>query len=132
MIRRIANEDPDESTDNDKKDEKSPEDDEKRGQYVKFWNEFGKSIKLGIIEDATNRNRLAKLLRFESTKSDGKLTSLDQYISRMRARQKDIFYITGNSKEQLEKSPFLERLKKKNYEVQFEICCFLRVAFGLL
>ncbi|KAE8715560.1 Endoplasmin-like protein [Hibiscus syriacus] len=102
MIRKIAEEDPDESS-----------------QYTKFWNEFGKSIKLGIIEDATNRNRLAKLLRFESTKSDGKLTSLDQYISRMKSGQKDIFYITGTSKEQLEKSPFLERLKKKNYEVIF-------------
>lgn len=45
--------------------EKSGDDDEKKGQYAKFWNEFGKSIKLGIIEDATNRNRLAKLLRFE-------------------------------------------------------------------
>ncbi|GAY42898.1 hypothetical protein CUMW_070490 [Citrus unshiu] len=54
-----------------------------------------------------------------STKSDGKLTSLDQYISRMKAGQKDIFYITGANKEQLEKSPFLERLKKKNYEVIF-------------
>lgn len=52
-----------------------------------------------------------------STMSDGKLTSLDQYISRMKSGQKDIFYITGTSKEQLEKSPFLERLKKKNYEV---------------
>ncbi|XP_024030256.1 endoplasmin homolog [Morus notabilis] len=120
MIRKLADEDPDESNDKDKKDvEKSSDDDEKRGQYTKFWNEFGKSIKLGIIEDATNRNRLAKLLRFESTKSDGKLTSLDQYISRMKSGQKDIFYITGNSKEQLEKSPFLERLKKKNYEVIF-------------
>ncbi|KAE8659853.1 Endoplasmin-like protein [Hibiscus syriacus] len=99
--------------------EKSGDDDEKKGQYTKFWNEFGKSIKLGIIEDATNRNRLAKLLRFESTKSDSKLTSLDQYISRMKSGQKDIFYITGTSKEQLEKSPFLERLKKKNYEVIF-------------
>lgn len=118
MIRKLAEEDPDESNDKDKKDvEKSSDDDEKRGQYTKFWNEFGKSIKLGIIEDATNRNRLAKLLRFESTKSDGKLTSLDQYISRMKSGQKDIFYITGTSKEQLEKSPFLERLKKKNYEV---------------
>ncbi|KAI9113279.1 hypothetical protein K1719_015804 [Acacia pycnantha] len=119
MIRRIADEDPDESTNEDKKDEKSPDNDDKRGQYAKFWNEFGKSVKLGIIEDATNRNRLAKLLRFESTKSDGKLTSLDQYISRMKPGQKDIFYLTGTNKEQLEKSPFLERLKKKNYEVIF-------------
>ncbi|CAJ1972559.1 unnamed protein product [Sphenostylis stenocarpa] len=119
MIRRIADEDPDESTDKEKKEGASSDNDEKKGQYVKFWNEFGKSIKLGIIEDATNRNRLAKLLRFESSKSEGKLTSLDQYISRMKAGQKDIFYITGTSKEQLEKSPFLERLKKKNFEVIF-------------
>ncbi|CAI9116978.1 OLC1v1018282C1 [Oldenlandia corymbosa var. corymbosa] len=118
MIRKLAEEDPDEATE--KKDvEESKENDEKKGQYTKFWNEFGKSIKLGIIEDATNRNRLAKLLRFETSKSDGKLTSLDQYISRMKSGQKDIFYITGSSKEQLEKSPFLERLTKKNFEVIF-------------
>jgi heat shock protein beta len=118
MIRKIAEEDPEDA--NAKKDiEESSEDDEKKGQYTTFWNEFGKSIKLGIIEDAANRNRLAKLLRFESTRSDGKLTSLDQYISRMKSGQKDIFYITGTSKEQLEKSPFLERLTKKNYEVIF-------------
>lgn len=120
MIRKIAEEDPDESYGEDKKDvEKSDDNDEKKGQYTKFWNEFGKSIKLGIIEDAANRNRLAKLLRFETSKSGGKLTSLDQYISRMKSGQKDIFYITGTNKEQLEKSPFLERLTKKNYEVIF-------------
>ncbi|KAJ6352080.1 hypothetical protein OIU76_001321 [Salix suchowensis] len=117
MIRKIADEDPDEANDKDKKDVENSSDDEKKGQYAKFWNEFGKSIKLGIIEDSVNRNRLAKLLRFETTKSDGKLTSLDQYISRMKSGQKDIFYITGPNKEQLEKSPFLERLKKKGYEV---------------
>ncbi|KAK9740016.1 hypothetical protein RND81_03G004700 [Saponaria officinalis] len=120
MIRKIAEEDPDESDDKEKKDvEKSSDDDEKKGKYAKFWNEFGKSIKLGIIEDAANRNRLAKLLRFETTKSSGKLTSLDKYISRMKSGQKDIFYITGTSKEQLENSPFLERLTKKGYEVIF-------------
>ncbi|CAN6206672.1 unnamed protein product [Urochloa humidicola] len=119
MIRKIAEEDPDEYSNKDKTDEEKSEMEEKKGQYAKFWNEFGKSIKLGIIEDATNRNRLAKLLRFESTKSDGKLASLDEYISRMKSGQKDIFYITGSSKEQLEKSPFLERLTKKNYEVIF-------------
>ncbi|KAI3730345.1 hypothetical protein L1987_61515 [Smallanthus sonchifolius] len=120
MIRKLAEEDPDEIHDKEKKEvEESKENDEKRGQYAKFWNEFGKSIKLGIIEDAANRNRLAKLLRFETTTLEGKLTSLDQYISRMKSGQKDIFYITGSSKEQLEKSPFLERLKKKNLEVIF-------------
>ncbi|KAL6511865.1 heat shock protein 90 [Orobanche gracilis] len=119
MIRKLAEEDPDKSNDKDKEVEGSSDSNDKKGQYAKFWNEFGKSIKLGIIEDATNRNRLAKLLRFETTKSDGKLTSLDQYISRMKSGQKDIFYITGTSKEQLEKSPFLERLTKKNYEVIF-------------
>ncbi|KAK2642543.1 hypothetical protein Ddye_024306 [Dipteronia dyeriana] len=86
---------------------------------TQFWNEFGKSIKLGIIEDAANRKRLAKLLRFESTKSDGKLTSLDQYISRMKKGQKDIFYIIRTSKEQLKKSPCLERHKMKNFEAIF-------------
>ncbi|KAL9238153.1 hypothetical protein vseg_012619 [Gypsophila vaccaria] len=120
MIRKIAEEDPEESDDKEKKDvEKSSDDDEKKGKYAKFWNEFGKSIKLGIIEDAANRNRLSKLLRFETTKSNGKLTSLDKYISRMKSGQKDIFYITGTSKEQLENSPFLERLTKKGYEVIF-------------
>ncbi|KAJ0662157.1 putative Heat shock protein Hsp90 family [Helianthus annuus] len=116
MIRKLAEEDPDEIHDKEKKEvEESKENDEKRGQYAKFWNEFGKSIKLGIIEDAANRNRLAKLLRFETTTSDGKLTSLDQYISRMKSGQKDIFYITGSSKEQLEKSPFLESSKRKTW-----------------
>ncbi|XP_021802966.1 endoplasmin homolog [Prunus avium] len=120
MIRKLAEEDPDESNDKDKEEvEKSSDDDWKRGQYTRFWNEFGKSIKLGIIEDTANRNRLAKLLRFESTKSDGKLTSLDQYISRMKSGQKDVYYITGASKEQLEKYPFIEWLKKENYEVIF-------------
>ncbi|XP_057532154.1 endoplasmin homolog [Amaranthus tricolor] len=119
MIRKIADEDPDENEGKDKKDVEKSSDDEKKGQYAKFWNEFGKSIKLGIIEDAANRNRLAKLLRVETTKSGGKLTSLDQYISRMKSGQKDIFYITGTNKEQLEKSPFLERLTKKGYEVIF-------------
>ncbi|KAH9317797.1 hypothetical protein KI387_019566, partial [Taxus chinensis] len=119
MIRRMAEEDPDESVDKEKTDGASEQDNEKKGKYATFWKEFGKSIKLGIIEDASNRNRLAKLLRFESTKSGDKLVSLDQYIARMRKDQKDIYYITGTNKEQLERSPFLEKLRKKNYEVIF-------------
>ncbi|KAJ6411996.1 hypothetical protein OIU84_005130 [Salix udensis] len=69
--------DPDEANDKDKKDVENSSDDEKKGQYAKFWNEFGKSIKLGIIEDSVNRNRLAKLLRFETTKSDD---PVDEYL----------------------------------------------------
>lgn len=117
MIRRIAEDDPAESDDKEDVADESEGEDENRGKYAKFWNEFGKSIKLGIIEDATNRNRLAKLLRFHSTKSGDKLASLDQYITRMKPNQKDIYYITGANKEQLEKSPFLEQLKKKGFEV---------------
>jgi heat shock protein beta len=90
---------------------------EKKGKYAKFWKEFGKAIKLGIIEDATNRVRLAKLLRFHSSKSGDSLTSLDQYISRMKPGQKQIYYITGQDRKQLEKSPFLEKLLNKGYEV---------------
>ncbi|XP_068642617.1 endoplasmin homolog [Aristolochia californica] len=110
MIRRIADEAPNEFY--------TGEVLLKRGSYAKFWKEFGKSIKLGIIEDATNRSCLAKLLRFESTHK-GKLASQDQYISRMQPGQKDIFYITGTSMEQLGKFPFLERITKKDYEVIF-------------
>ncbi|KAG6551890.1 hypothetical protein Mapa_006506 [Marchantia paleacea] len=118
MIRRIATEDPNEIADTETaEDDEDESKDEKKGQYAKFWKEFGKAIKLGIIEDATNRVRLAKLLRFESSKSGEGLTSLEKYISRMKDGQKHIYYITGQSKEQLEKSPFLEKLLKKGYEV---------------
>lgn len=64
-------------------------------KYSKFWNAFGKSLKLGVIEDTTNRQRLAKLLRFYSSKSPDKLTSLDDYISRMKDGQKQIYYLAG-------------------------------------
>ncbi len=64
-------------------------------KYTTFWNEFGKPLKLGIIEDASNRGRLAKLLRFRSSKSPDKLTSLDEYVSRMKDGQKTIYYLAG-------------------------------------
>ena len=88
-------------------------------KYDTFWKAFGKSIKLGIIDDASNRTRLAKLLRFTTSLSDGKLTSLEQYVSRMQPWQKQIYYLTGDSVEALQKSPVLERLLAKGVEVIF-------------
>ena len=85
--------------------------------YEKFWNEYSTNIKLGVIEDAANRTRLAKLLRF--TSSNGKLTSLAQYVERMKDKQEQIFYMAGLSLKEVQESPFVERLLKKGYEVLF-------------
>jgi len=72
---------------------------ERENQYNKFWKSFGKNIKLGIIEDSSNRNKLAKLLRFHSTNDPEGLTSLDEYISRMKPEQDTILYLPGDSKD---------------------------------
>jgi heat shock protein beta len=86
-------------------------------KYETVWKNFGKAIKLGVIDDSSNRNRLAKLLRFVSSKSDSKLTSLEEYVAGMKPWQKQIFYLAGDSIETLQKSPFLEKLLDKDVEV---------------
>merc|ERR1739844_394854 len=85
--------------------------------YPAFWREFSTNIKLGVIEDAGNRSRLAKLIRFMS--SAGELASLSGYVERMKDKQEQIFYMAGNTLKECQESPFVERLVKKGYEVLY-------------
>jgi len=131
MLRDLANEDKsteeEEEEDGEKKDKKKEkkkdveEIENKNSKYLAFWQEFGKSIKLGVLEDQKNRKRLMELLRFSSSVSPQTPISLNKYIERMKPNQKHIYYISGQTLDEVENSPFMERIRRKGYEVLYFI-----------
>merc|ERR1712025_633299 len=130
MLRKMAErgeeEEDDEDEDEDEDEEAGGEDEEAeevegKDDYKNFWNAYSKSIKLGIIDDRKNKSKLAKLLRFFSSKSGDEQISLESYVDRMQDDQKHIYYITGESLKYVKSSPFIERLKQKDYEVIYMV-----------
>jgi heat shock protein beta len=118
MLRKMAQDSKDSGEKKEGDDEKKEGDDED-DKYLTFWKQFGKNLKLGLIEDSSNRTKLAKLLRFQTSKSDGKFISLEDYVARMKDWQKEIYYISGENLDAVEKSAFLERCTAKGVEVLF-------------
>ena len=94
---------------------------ENQEDFKKFYEQFSKNLKLGIHEDTANRTKVADLLRYHTSKSGEDMISFKDYVARMKDGQKDIFYITGETRSAVASSPFIEGLKKKGYEVIYMI-----------
>jgi heat shock protein beta len=128
MLRKMAEREEEALDDEEDEDEEDEEvDSEEQGEvetftkYSDFWSQYGKSIKLGVIEDKSNKNKLSKLLRFRTNLSPDTPISLDRYVENMQDSQRQIYYISGPSVEHVQKSPFLERVVELDYEVLFLI-----------
>merc|ERR1719247_3641848 len=127
MIKALADEDKKDEDEEDEEEDKEADKEEDKeakeegevSKYETFWKAFGKYIKMGLIEDAANRTRLAKLLRYTTSKSGDKEISLEDYVANMQEDQKNIYYISGEDKESLLKSPSVEKLLSKDIEIIF-------------
>merc|ERR1712187_1081807 len=107
----------DEKKEDKKKEEEKKDKKDEDSSFTKFWKEFNKNLKMGCYEDDSNRSKLSKLLRFVTTKSEGKEISLDKYLDRMQESQESIYYMSGESLEVMQKAPALQIFKKKDMEV---------------
>jgi heat shock protein beta len=125
MLKKLASGKTERSDDDDEEDEEASSNEKKLAPndpehpYIKFWEQFGKGLKMGVIEDQPNRSKLAKLLRFKSSTSDDKWVSFDDYIRAMPEWQKEIYYVAGENMATVKSSPFLEVALKKNIEVLY-------------
>eukprot|EP00933_Yihiella_yeosuensis_P049560 TRINITY_DN465_c0_g1_i2.p1 TRINITY_DN465_c0_g1~~TRINITY_DN465_c0_g1_i2.p1 ORF type:complete len:823 (+),score=352.94 TRINITY_DN465_c0_g1_i2:71-2539(+) len=124
LMKKLAKDEESGGDDDEEKEDKEEEAEEKKdkkedeeGVFTKFWKEFGKNLKMGCYEDDSNRSKLSKLLRFYTTKSDGKDISLDKYLDRMQESQESIYYMSGESLEVMKKAPALQIFLKKDLEV---------------
>ena len=126
MLKKLASGKTENSDDEDEDEDEEASSNEKKlapndpdHPYIKFWEQFGKGLKMGVIEDQPNRSKLAKLLRFKSSTSDDKWVSFDDYIRAMPEWQKEIYYVAGENMAAVKSSPFLEVAIKKNIEVLY-------------
>merc|ERR1712051_873960 len=123
LMKKLAKEEESGDEEDEEKDEEEKKDEVKKdkadeeGTWTKFWKEFNKNLKMGCYEDDSNRSKLSKLLRFSTTKSEGKQISLDKYLDRMQESQESIYYMSGDSMEVMKKAPSLQIFKKKDLEV---------------
>merc|ERR1712028_154381 len=118
LMKKIAKEEESGDDEDEEKDEKEvKKDKDEESTWAKFYKEFNKNLKMGCYEDDSNRSKLSKLLRFVSTKSEDKDTSLDKYLDRMQESQESIYYMSGDNMEVMKKSPALQVFTKKDIEV---------------
>lgn len=121
LLKKLAKDESAEEEEEEGEDKEAAKDEDKKDDeetpWQKFYKEFAKNLKMGCYEDDSNRSKISKLLRFATTKSDGKEISLDQYLDNMKDNQESIYYMAGESKEVLEKSPSLQIFQKKGIEV---------------